>query len=95
MTFGPFRRDEEEAPVSQLLFVPELLSAPSAIVLPLGKNLCVSLLALMSLFSFCSNTLQLSSSTIISASLGGTGPFLGPKAGGHLYSVLTAPSFLS
>lgn len=36
ITFGAFRRDEEEAPVRQLLFIPEFLTAHSAfIILPL------------------------------------------------------------
>ena len=82
-TFGAFGRDEEEALVSQLLFVPEFLAAPSAfIVLPL-ESLCEPFSPCLGLLLLLSSTMQPSSFIASPASLGGTGPLLGPKAGGR------------
>lgn len=85
MTFGAFRRDEEEGPVSQLLFVPEFLTACSAFIM-LSLELpyepfCPSLsVHCHSSTAFCSLSLP----QPVRLPLVAQGPLLGPEVGGHM-----------
>lgn len=93
MTPGAFRRADEEAPVSQMLFVAEFLTAHSAFIVLPSEFLCEPFSPCLSSGLLLSSNLQPSSSVARPASLGGTGPLLGPKAGGCMYAVLAGLSF--
>lgn len=85
MTFGAFKRDEEEGPVSQLLFVLKFLTACLAFnILPLELScepFCPSLsVHCHSSTAFCSPPLP----QPVWLPLVAQGPLLGPEVGGHM-----------